>query len=341
LSALVFGLATMATGLAWSVASLIALRLILGIGEAPAYPTAVQAVTEWFPTSERSFASGTFNNGNPIGSTLSVPLVALLVTSVGWRHTFLVTGAIAVIFAAVAWGCYRSPRESKRLGSAELAYIEQDRRSANADRQASPVPWRSLFGHRTVWSMMIGFFCVNFCAYFFITWFPFYLVKTYHLSMLRFGFIGMVPGIASMLGGWTGGLVSDALVRNGVNLTRARKICLVGGLLGTSFIGLAVLSPTVGMALLALSVSYFSSTFAAASVWSLPGDVAPSAQHVGSLGGIQNGAGNLAGIVSPIVMGVLSGVTSSFTLPLIIAGLVAIIGALNYAFFMPRIERLA
>lgn len=341
ISALIFGVVTMAMGLAWGTASLIVLRLLLGLGEAPAFPTAVQAVSDWFPRTERSFASGTFNNGNPIGSTLSVPLVALLMASTGWRHAFLVTGSFAIVYAGFAWWFYRTPRESKRLGRAELAYIEQDHRASDAVAHAQqPIAWRELFRYRAVWSMMIGFFCINFSAYFFITWFPFYLVSTYHLTLLKFGVIGMLPGIASMLGGWTGGFVSDRLVKRGVDLTRARKVCLVGGLLGTSVIGFAVLSPTVGMALLTLSASYFSSTFAAASVWCLPADVAPSRAHVGSLSGIQNAAGNLAGIVSPMLMGLVIGMTSSFTVPLIIAGLVAITGAANYAFLMPRIEPL-
>ncbi len=340
LSALVFGVVTMLTGLAWGVVSLIVLRLLLGIGEAPAFPAAAQVVSEWFPNTERSFASGTFNNGNPIGSTLCIPLVALLVTGFGWRMSFVVTGGLAVVYAIGWWLFYRSPRQSRSVGAAELAHIEstQERR-ADADGQVA-VPWRSLFRHRAVWAMMIGFFCINFVAYFFITWFPTYLVDTYDLTLLNFGFIGMVPGIASMLGGWAGGLVSDRLVRRGTDLTKARKGCLVGGLLGTSVIALAVLSPGVTTALVALSVSYFSSTFAAASVWCLPADVAPTAAHVGSLGGIQNAAANLAGVVSPILIGVLTGFTSSFEVPLLIAGAVAIAGALNFAFLLPRLRPL-
>ncbi|MEU6132298.1 MFS transporter [Saccharopolyspora sp. NPDC047091] len=340
LSALVFGAVTMLMGLAWGVGSLVVLRLLLGIGEAPAFPAAAQVVSEWFPKGERSFASGTFNNGNPIGSTLCIPLVALLVASFGWRASFLVTGGLAVAYAVGWWFFYRSPRESPRVGDAELAHIRSGQEErADAEQQVA-VPWRSLFRHRTVWSMMIGFFCINFVAYFFITWFPTYLVDTYDLTLLNFGFLGMVPGIASMLGGWTGGLVSDWLVRRGTDLTKARKGCLVGGLLGTSVIALAVASPGVGTALVALSVSYFSSTFAAASVWCLPADVAPTAAHVGSLGGIQNAAANCAGIVSPILIGVITGVTSSFEVPLLIAGGVAVLGAVNYAFFMPRLRPL-
>ncbi len=342
LSSLTFGLATIGMGFAWGVASLIALRMLLGIGEAPGFPSAAQAVSQWFPRSERGFASGTFNNGNPIGSSLAVPFVAFLIALIGWRYSFVVVGAIAVTYGIVFWFFYRSPDESRSVSQAERDYITGDQgASAQDNENGEAISWGALFKQRTVWAMMIGFFCINFCAYFFVTWFPSYLVTTYNLSLLKLGIYGMIPGIASMVGGWTGGIVSDWLVRRGTDITLARKICLVGGLLGTSTIGLAVLSPTVGMALVALSASYFSSTFAAASVWCLPGDVAPANHHVGSIGGIQNAAANLAGIVSPILMGVITGMTSSFHIPLIIAGCVALVGAANYAFFLPKLKPLS
>jgi len=128
------------------------------------------------------------------------------------------------------------------------------------------------------------------------------------------------------------GLFSDRLIRNGVSLTKARKIPMVGGLLFSSVIALAVIVPNGWVALGLLSLSYASLTFASASVWSLPADVAPSHRQVASIGGIQNFASNLAGIGSPLLLGVLKGITGSFVLPLIITGAVGIVGALTYCF---------
>lgn len=336
-ASLCWGLSTCLMGLAWGVVSLIVLRLALGIGESPSFPASAQVVSRWFPRSERSFASATFNNGNPVGATLSVPLVALTIATFGWRWAFVIVGLLGVVWAVAWWRFYRDPHQHQSLGAAELAHIEGDRVE---EPEAARVSWGALFRFRAVWAMMIGFFCVNFVAYFFITWFPTYLVKTYGLSLLTFGIYGMVPGIASMVGGWCGGLFSDFLVRRGVSLTLARKIPLVGGLLGTSVIALAVISPGMGMALTALSASYFCSTFAAASVWALPADFAPTPGHVGSLGGIQNTAANVAGIASPILIGVLTGLVGSFVLPLLIAGGVAVTGAAVYAFALPKVRPL-
>jgi ACS family D-galactonate transporter-like MFS transporter len=101
-------------------------------------------------------------------------------------------------------------------------------------------------------------------------------------------------------------------------------------MLASSSIALAVVVPSAGWALALLSLSYASLTFAAASVWSLPADVAPSPRHVASLGGIQNFASNLAGICISTFVGVMLGKTGGFVVPLLVAGGFSILGALSY-----------
>jgi ACS family D-galactonate transporter-like MFS transporter len=102
----------------------------------------------------------------------------------------------------------------------------------------------------------------------------------------------------------------------------------------------AALVPEAWMALALLSVAYSSLAVAGSGIWSLPADVAPSSKHVGSIGGLQNFASNFAGIFSPILIGALVDATGSFVLPLLIIGVVALLGAANYLFVMGRIERL-
>jgi len=148
------------------------------------------------------------------------------------------------------------------------------------------------------------------------------------------------PAIVAIFGGWTGGLVADRLVRSGMDLTKARKICLVGGMLFASIIALAVFVPTAAMALALLSICYASLTFAAASVWSLPADVAPTPHHVASIGGIQNFASNIAGVITTFFTGVLLQITGNFVVALVTAGIIALIGAFSYLFIVGRIEPL-
>jgi ACS family D-galactonate transporter-like MFS transporter len=130
----------------------------------------------------------------------------------------------------------------------EIEYIEaggarEIEREGEDEPPAEAVRWRDLFRYRTIWGMMLGFFCLNFDIYFFITWFPSYLVNAREFDLLQLGFYGTIPALVAIPGGWIGGLVSDSLVRRGVNLTVARKVCLVGGMLFSSVIALAVPCP--------------------------------------------------------------------------------------------------
>ena len=190
--------------------------------------------------------------------------------------------------------------------------------------------------------MMIGFFCLNFAIYFFITWFPTYLVQARGFSLAQLGTLGALPGLLAIPGGWLGGWASDALYRRGWSLTAARKTCLVGGMLMSSVITLSAIAPNVYVALALFAVSYASLAFTGASIWSLPGDVAPTQAHVASIGGIQNFASNLAGIVIATFTGFMLLITKgSFVVPLVVAGALCLLGAAVYLFLLGRIEPLA
>jgi ACS family D-galactonate transporter-like MFS transporter len=188
--------------------------------------------------------------------------------------------------------------------------------------------------------MMLGFFCLNFVIYFFITWFPTYLVKARGFTLLKLGIFGMIPALVAIPAGYLGGLTSDRLVRRGVRLTWARKIPIVIGMTMSSSIALAVLVPSAAWALALLSLAYASLTFAGASVWSLPADVAPSRQYVASISGIQNFASNTAGICIATFVGVMVGRSGGFVIPLLVAGGFSLLGAFSYLFVVGEIAPL-
>jgi MFS transporter, ACS family, D-galactonate transporter len=331
---------TAAGAVARGFSSLFAFRLLLGAGEAPAYPCNAKVVSQWFPKSERAFATSIFDSGARVGTALSLPIVTGLISTLGWRASFVVTGALGVVWS-VAWlRLYRTPQEHPRVSQAELAHIEAGAPAADAEAGGSTLRWRDLFRYRTVWGMMLGFFCLNFVIYFFITWFPTYLIKARGFTLLKLGFLGTIPPLVAIPSGYLGGLVSDALVRRGSSLTRARKIPIVGGMLMSSSIALAVVVPSAGWALALLSLSYASLTFAAASVWSLPADVAPTRRHVASIGGIQNFASNLAGICIASFVGVMLGKTGGFVVPLLVAGGFSVLGALSYLLLVGEVAPL-
>ncbi|MFZ0217956.1 MAG: MFS transporter [Candidatus Dormiibacterota bacterium] len=335
---------TASTALANSFASLIGFRLALGVGEAGGYPSCAKVVAEWFPLRERGIATSIYDNGQRFGTALATPLVVFLIAQWGWRSSFAVSGLLGLVWVAFWIVLYRSPGKHPWVKQPELDYIAQGARSPEREQAAverSGIRWIDLFRYRTIWGMMIGFFCVNFVIYFFITWFPDYLVTARHFDLLKLGYFGSIPAVVAIFGGWFGGFVADRLVRSGMSITKARKICLVAGLLCSSVIAVAVIVPSAVLALVLLSVCFACTTFTAASVWSLPADVAPTARHVSSIGGIQNCASNIAGIVSPSYTGfVVAATNGSFVIPLVTAGGLAIVGALAYLFIVGKVEPL-
>lgn len=335
-----WSLFTAAAAIANSFGMLFGVRLLLGVGEAPAYPANAKIVSEWFPRRERALATSIFDSGNRVGTALSLPIVSAIIAQFGWRMSFVITGALGILWTFFWLKMYRTPAEHPRITPEERAYIESDQTPQNTDDANNKVRWRDLFRYRTIWGMMLGFFCLNFVIYFFSTWFPTYLVKARGFDLKQMGFIGMIPALVAVFGGYLGGYVSDRLVRSGMRLSIARKIPLVGGMFLSSSIGLSVLVESTTAAIALMSLSYASLAFAAASIWSLPADVAPTRDHVGSIGGIQNFASNLAGICITMFVGKMLAKTGGFVVPLLVAGGFSLLGAFSYLVIVPEIKPL-
>lgn len=331
---------TAATAFVTGLPSLIGARLLLGIGEAGALPGFAKVAFNWFPRTERGFASSIFDSGSRVGSALALPLVAWLVASVGWRHSLIWTGALGFVWVAV-WLCfYRDPIDHKRVTEAQRALLHDSQDNGQALTEANPVSLGYLLKQRTIWGMMIGFFCLNFAIYFFITWFPTFLINARHFSLQDVKYYGLFPALFAIPFGWIGGAVSDGLLRHGWSATRARKTCLVGGMLVSCVIAFAPVVESSITALVLMGISYAALAFTAANIWTLPGEVAPSAANVALIGALQNGAANLAGIGISTFTGLLLMLTGgSFVLPLAVAGALCLVGAFAYLVIMGPVER--
>ncbi|GAA4873899.1 MFS transporter [Saccharopolyspora cebuensis] len=330
---------TMLIGAATGFLVLLLLRLLLGVGESPAFPSSSAVVARWFPVRERGIAASIFDSGGRAGTALALPLIAVLIGVIGWRGSFLVCGLLGLVFVAIWLRVYHDPDQHPKVTAQELAHIRGGTGDARDDQP--PLPWLSLLTYRTTWGMIAGFFCLSFVLYFFITWFPSYLVDARGFDLLNLGIFGMLPALLAIPSQWLGGLLQDGLIKRGRSVSFARKLPLVSGLIVSSVIVFAAQAPNAAIALTLLTISYGALTFAASSLWALPSDVAPSRGNVGSLAGIQGFASNAAGAASPIVIGVLLDVTGgSYVVPLAVAGAMALLGALVYAFGIGRIAPL-
>ncbi|MGQ4513140.1 MFS transporter [Streptomyces sp. DW26H14] len=335
--AIVWGVATVATAAVQGVGTLIGLRLLLGAGESTQYPACTQATTEWFPRRERTTATAVWDIGARVGGVVTLPLMSGIIAWAGWRTAFAIIGALALLWS-VGWIAeYRTPQAHRRANRAELDHIANDRDPAGP-AGAEQVRWLGLFRRRATWAMVIGYFCFNYVAYFFITWFPTYLVEARHFSLLTLGVFGAIPGIVAVLSELASGFLQDRLIRAGRRVNAVRKGFIVSGMLVSSLIAIAVVAPNAATALLLLSVSYGALLIGGPSLGTFPSEFAPTARHIGSLAGIQNSAGNVAGFLGPVVTGALVAGTGSFVPPLVITGALAVVGAVNYIAFLPAIR---
>jgi MFS transporter, ACS family, D-galactonate transporter len=336
-----WSLFTIATGAARGVSQFIAARLMLGVGEAASLPSFTRVAFNWFPRSERGMACGIFNSGSTTGSALSLPLVAGLIALVGWRGAFIVTGLLGIVWALAWWFIYRDPERHRAIAPREVDALLAQRGAPPSAVVTAKISWLDLFRYRSIWGLMIGLFCLNFAIYFFITWFPSYLLQARGFSLASFSTLGMVPALMAIVGNWLGGYASDRLLKAGWSPTKARKTCLVGGMLVASSIGLSAFVESTAACLALFSLAYAALSFTGANVWTVGSEIAPTPGHVASIGGIQNFAGNLAGIMITTFTGVMLVLTKgSFLIPLAVAGGLCVVGAISYLFIVGKVEPL-
>jgi ACS family D-galactonate transporter-like MFS transporter len=331
---------TAVTGAARGVTQFVAARLMLGLGEAASNPSFAKVAFNWFPRSERGLACSIFNSGSTAGSALSLPLVTWLIVAVGWRGSFIATGALGLVWAIAWWFFYRDPERWRAVAPEQVDRLLAQRGQPVA-AAAAKISWFDLFRYRSVWGLMIGLFCLNFAIYFFITWFPSYLLQARGFSLVGLGTLGSLPALMGVVGNWVGGATSDRLMRMGWSPTRARKTCLVGGMLVSSCIGFSAFVESNVACLALFTLAYGSLSFAGANCWTVVSEIAPTPAHVASIGGIQNCAGNLAGILLTTFTGIVLTLTSgSFLIPLAVAGGMCVVGAMSYLFLLGKVEPL-
>ena len=332
---------TLLHGTVGSVSWLLGCRCGLGIAEAPCFPANSRVVATWFPQQERAFATSVYTVGEYVGLALLSPLLFWVLSELGWRWLFVITGVIGLTFAVVWWVAYREPFQSTAVSAAELRHIAAGggiiERPVGRTRLDWPAAAR-LVRHRRMWGICIGQFAGNSTLVFFLTWFPTYLVTQRHMGWLQIGFFAILPFIAASVGVLFGGWWSDRLLKTGSSANVARKLPIVSGLLLASTIVTAnyVASDTAVVAI--MSLAFFAQGMAALG-WTLVSDIAP-AGLLGVAGGIFNFAANLAGIITPLVIGGIVGATGSFVDALFFIGFLALLGALSYVFVVDDVRRI-
>jgi ACS family glucarate transporter-like MFS transporter len=325
---------------------LFALRFLVGLAEAPSFPANARIVAAWFPSSERGTASAFFNSGQYFATVMFAPLMGWIAHAFGWRYVFFVMGALGIVMGLIWIKTIYGPKEHPAINEAEFDYIKEGGALVDLDApKDSRVPdagpkWdhiRQLLGNRMMLGVYIGQYCINTLTYFFLTWFPVYLVKERGLSILQAGFVATLPALCGFIGGVLGGVISDAILRRTNSLTLARKIPIVGGmLLSMSIIACNYVN---GQALVVgfMALAFFGKGIGALG-WAVVSDTSPK-EAGGVSGGLFNTFGNLSSITTPIIIGYILAATGSFNGALVFVGANALVAAIAYLAIVGRIER--
>ena len=338
-----WSITTMAQGLAKGFASLFALRMATGAFEAPSYPINNRIVTSWFPDNERASATAMYVSGQFIGLAFLTPLLVALQHYTGWRGLFFITGLIGLAWGLIWYLFYRDPLEHASVNKAELDYIEEGGgilrgKKDNANKRSAwrREDWKAVFSNRTLWGIYIGQFCVNATLWFFLTWFPTYLVQYRGLSFLKTGYLASIPFLSACAGLLLSGFLSDYLVKQGRSVSMARKAPIIFGLILSGSIVGANYTNDTALVIFFMSLAFFGAGMALIS-WIFVSLLSPK-HLIGLTGGVFNFMGNLASIVVPIVIGYLvSG--GNFKPALVFVGTLGLAGACSYIFLVGKIER--
>ncbi|CAI8878825.1 MULTISPECIES: MFS transporter [Burkholderia] len=325
---IVWSLAQASGGIVATFGWFIVARIVLGIGEAPQFPSAARVVSNWFPLRARGTPTGIFNAASPLGTALAPLLLAVLVASFNWRWAFIATGALGLVVAVIWFALYRDPARAQ-LTVAERAYLDADAQTAVAMPKLTFADWRSLFSHGTTWGMLIGFFGSVYLNWVYLTWLPGYLTMERHMSLIRTGFAASVPFLCGFVGSLVAGWLSDVVTRRSRSPVVSRRNAVVVAMLGmVAFTIPAALVQSNTVALACISVVIFLANAASACSWALATAAAPPSR-IASLGAIQNFGGFIGGALAPILTGVIAQ-KWSFVPALLTAAAIAFAGAMAY-----------
>jgi ACS family hexuronate transporter-like MFS transporter len=314
-----------------SVAGFIAARFTLGLGESGAFPSSIKAVAEWFPKSDRAFATGVFNGGTNVGAILTPLVVPWITLRFGWRAAFLMTSGLSVAWLVVWWRVYDRPDRHPRCSPAELAYIRSD-----PPEETVRVGWASLLAHRQTWAFATAKLLTDPIWWLYLFWVPDFFSRTHGLSLVSIGppiiAIYLMADVGSIGGGW----LSSGLIRRGWSVNAARKTAM---LICASAVVPIVFAPRVSsewtaVALIGLAAAAHQGW--SANVFTLASDLFPR-QAVGSVVGLGGTAGAIGGMaIAKITASVLQ-VSGSYVPVFIIAGVTYLVALAIVQLLVPKL----
>ncbi|WP_050476742.1 MFS transporter [Herbaspirillum rhizosphaerae] len=304
---LLWALATVLTGFAGGLVSLLLARLLLGLGEGATFPAATTAMSRWVSKEKRGFAQGITHAFARIGNAVAPAAVVWIMAEHGWRESFYIFGAFSLVWVIVwAFVFTEDPSKHPRITSEELAILPAGK------KKSAQIPWGPLF--KRMMPVTIVYFCYGWTLWLFLSWIPQYFLHSYDLDIKKSALFASSVFFAGVVGDTLGGIVSDKILKNTGNLKRARSymvsVCMLLTLL--SLLPL-MFTHNVYISILCLGAGFFFAEMTIGPMWAIPMDIAP--EYSGTASGMMNTGSALAAIISPVLSGYLIDKTGNWELP--------------------------
>lgn len=332
----VWSIAGMVHAAARGVISFAAARFALGLGESANFPAAVKSVAEWFPKKERAFATGLFNSGSTVGAITAPLIVSRISITLGWRWSFIITGALGFAWIIFWLAYYHVPGKHPAVSKEELSYINQD------DENAGPgikITWIQLIGYRQTIAICSTRFISDWVWWFFLFWIPDFLSKTHAININEVVLPLIVIYAVSSAGGIGGGWISSKFIKMGKGIDFARKTTILFCAIIVLPVMLVSQIQDLWLSVLLISLAAAGHQGWASNIFTIVSDIYPK-HAVGSMVGMSGFAGAVGGALSASFVGLILEITGSYFTIFILAASVYLVNWVILRIFIKEIKPL-
>ena len=330
-----WSLFTILTPLGFSVGSFVAIRGLLGIGQAADWPSSVYALRRWFPDTERSKANSILLGGLYLGPIVGAPLTVAIVQSLGWQWAFYIYGVVGIITAVLWWNFFRDkPAQSPYMSDAEAEHIERGQLTPMVEERGVAA-WGRFIRSPQFWAIGIQYFFLILIQSFYTTWLPTYLVTQRHFSLTEMGIGASLPWVALFVMVFVTGALADSVYHRTQSKWASRvPFAMTGFIISALFLILGSRQTNPVLLIVFLMISLGAIGLTQVSIWSATQDL--SATFTASVAGWTNFWGNFAAALGPIFTALLVGLTTNWTTALLVMAIAGACGAVLWLFVHPE-----
>lgn len=329
---ILWSLFTALTGLVNGLVSLLIVRFLFGVGESGTYPNSILVVSRWFPVSETGKALSWVGIGSQLGAAIAPLIIVPIAVAYGWRMPFFVIGSIGLLWVGFCYSWFRDfPMQMKAMPLAEKEMIG---RSCRHKDQQHLVPWKLIFRNRTLWPLMLMYFCCQWANYFFVAWMPVYLQEGRGISENSMKRITSLLFIVGIIGFLAGGAAGDWFLKR-KGLTKGRRLTGMLGLGACGFLLLmAAISSDNTITASCLIGANFSFSFGVMVSYAVCADIGRN--NAGTVTGAMNFFGQMGAFSLALIFGKIVQVTHHFDYPLYLLAGVLFAGCLLWLAIDPE-----